>query len=251
MSWASRRKAVYTSGAGGFLLLAGLLVFFLFIYQSPSCSDGKQNGGELGIDCGGGCQKVCAAEAEAPVVLWARSFEVVPGVYNVVAYVENPNVGAGVAAVPYRFKIFEEGNILITERMGATYLLPHRTSIIVEPSLNVGERRPTRTQFEFLAAPQWKKVADRDVPALFVQESTLLNAETAPKITATVINNSNKDLKNVEAVAVVFNAEDNAIAVSRTLIELPRAERKTIVFTWPKPFPEAVSRIDVQARAPF
>ena len=96
-----------------------------------------------------------------------------------------------------------------------------------------------------------QKIADRDVPALFVQESTLLNAETAPKITATVINNSNKDLKNVEAVAVVFNAEDNAIAVSRTLIELPRAERKTIVFTWPKPFPEAVSRIDVQARAPF
>ncbi len=236
---------------GVVLILVSIGAFFLFWYKPPTCMDGRKNGNETGVDCGGSCQKICQGQTMPPVILWSRSFEVVPNIYNAVAYVENTNANAVVRRISYRFKIFEEGNVLITERVGETYLLPRHLSVVVEPSINLGERQPVRTLFEFLELPAWEQVAAQDVPQLSVRGSTLENVTQIPRVVATIQNNGSRDLKEVETTAVLFDAEDNAIAASRSLISaLLRGESKQVVFTWPRPFLVPVSRVDVEARSP-
>ena len=90
MTWALKRQISY---------LAILVAFFLcldfsnstYLNQVSTCSDHEQNGDEAGVDCGGACLLVCLSQVEDVSVLWARSFRVVPGRYNAVAYLVNHN----------------------------------------------------------------------------------------------------------------------------------------------------------------
>ncbi|OGG48054.1 hypothetical protein A2761_00170 [Candidatus Kaiserbacteria bacterium RIFCSPHIGHO2_01_FULL_51_33] len=252
MSWAGRRKTIYTGGVLGVFLIIAAAAYFLIFYQAPSCSDLVQNGTETGIDCGGSCEKVCAAEAIPPAVIWSRSFEIAPGIWTAVAYVENKNVDAGTRTLPYRFKLFEEGGVLIAERNGSTFLVPHEAAIIVEPNIAVGKRMPIRTQFEFETVPLWEGVSEKTIPKFNVRSAVLEHADTLPRVTVMVSNSSNSTVKEVEASVLLFDAEENVIAASKTIIQsLLRGETEQVVFTWPKPFLEEASRVDVRVRAPF
>lgn len=92
MTWSGKRKLYY----GGIACIAIALFLFINIYpkltKDPTCSDGKRNGAEVGTDCGGGCARICAAEAVPLVVKWSRSFKVSEGFYNAFAYIENQNL---------------------------------------------------------------------------------------------------------------------------------------------------------------
>ena len=252
MSWASRRKGIYSGSTFAVMLVLALLGYVLFFYHAPTCSDGVQNGQEGGVDCGGKCQKICPAEALPPTILWSRSFEIVPGVWNSVAYVENQNADAGIVSIAYRFKLFGADNVIITERGGTTFLAPHATAVIVEPSLNVGQRIPMRTEFEFLAVPVWEHINEQTIATLKVVGSTLSTPESTPRISALIENSSSVTAGNIEATAIAFDVNDNAIAASKTLIpELSHGASQQVTFTWPQPFPVAASRIEVNARVPL
>ena len=243
---------MYAGGALGAALVIAVAVYFLVFYQAPSCFDLAQNGRETGIDCGGSCEKVCAAEAIPPAVVWSRAFEVAPGVWTAAAYVENKNVDAGVRSLPYRFKFFEEGGVLIAERRGSTFLAPHSIAVIVEPSVSVGKRIPTRTQFDFEALPDWEEIREEMVPSLDVGGIVLERADTLPRVTAAVRNSSNRIVKEIEATALLLDGEENVVGASKTIIPaLSREEVKETVFTWPKPFSQDILRVDVRARALF
>ena len=72
--WAFWRRLYYGSG---FFLVSALFcvgIYFVFFAQPATCFDGVMNGSETGIDCGGGCVRVCAADVAAPRVVWAKSF---------------------------------------------------------------------------------------------------------------------------------------------------------------------------------
>ena len=101
-----RRNTIIFIILAFFLIIAGIISFALF-YEEPTCFDGKRNGNEIGIDCGGSCELLCELQIIEPLVHWTRYFEVVPGVYNVLAYLENPNVTDGADRVDYIFKLFD------------------------------------------------------------------------------------------------------------------------------------------------
>ena len=82
MSWAMRRRFIY----GGSVLLVLTLVlgalFWDFLYSAPTCTDGKKNGDEKGIDCGGSCQILCTTDALTPVVIFAKVFNISGDICN-------------------------------------------------------------------------------------------------------------------------------------------------------------------------
>ena len=248
MSWASRRRALYLSILGGVALIALALVLVPILYRAPTCTDGAQNGDERGVDCGGSCARFCAFEVAPPAVSFARALSVSSGVYNIVAYVVNPNVGASAERVPYSVRVFDEGNVLIVERKGETFLTANSVNPIFEPSVVSGNRTPFRTFFEFTGDIHWERSA---LPAqLFtVRGLNLSGEESAPRLTAEVDNLSAERLDDVEVVATLFDSHGNAVATSRTVIEtLGKRASTEVFFSWPAPFPRPVSRIDVIPR---
>jgi hypothetical protein len=251
MSWASKRRSKYIVIVVviAFVIIAPII--FSIFNKKPTCTDGKQNGGERGIDCGGICQELCASQISAPVVIWSRSFKVLDGVYNAVAYIENPNFNASILKISYIFKLFDEENILIAERKGSTFISPNNVSPIFESAIQTGQRIPAKTFFEFSEMPVWTQSIDKDEP-LSISNTVLSKKESSPRIDTVLSNNSIIDTRNIEIVAIVFDKKDNAIGVSSTFVELlPNRSSKNLVFTWPKAFESSVSRIEIIPRIPL
>ena len=125
MTWASRRRLLY----GLAVLFVFLSIFgytlFLKLYRPPSCVDGVQNQKEIGIDCEGPCSAVCPEHVQEPLVLWTRTFKASSGVFNAVAYIENPNGVFGNQQAAYLFKLYDDAGGLVKEIRGSTYILPN------------------------------------------------------------------------------------------------------------------------------
>jgi len=243
MSWSSRRRFIYALVVlGGGALVLGLFLF-TFYNQPPTCFDGRKNGDELGVDCGGACNQICLAEVAPLVIQWSRAFRVSSGNYNVVAYVENPNNSAGIRAISYRFDLFDENNVPVANREGKTFISPGGISPIFEANIETGASVPTRTFFEFTEEPRWYKASDtRD--RLSIQGKELLQTETRPRINAILKNSSAVDeFNDIDVTAIVFGTDGNAIAASRTIVPfLSPRESQSLVFTWPEPFAKNVER---------
>src|SRR5574343_1335055 len=133
MNWASRRKLIYGSIVAFCLIIFVWLPSAYVLYTPPSCSDKKQNEGELGVDCGGPCATLCQNLALAPIVSWQRVFKIADGYYNSIAYIENPNIGSIAHNVPYLFRAYDSKNVLIVERRGKATLLPNTKFPLCDP----------------------------------------------------------------------------------------------------------------------
>ncbi|MEX0917232.1 MAG: hypothetical protein WDZ90_01805 [Candidatus Paceibacterota bacterium] len=250
MSWRSKMQALYLGGVLLFLAVVVGIPTFIILNEQPSCFDDIQNGDERGVDCGGMCEKVCTADTEEPTLLWSRSFRVTDSVYNAVAYVENTNFEIGTEKIQYRFTLFDDDNVLIAERRGETFLEPNKVVPIFEGGIRVGNRTPRRTFFEFSDANRvlWKR-DETSALRLSLSDERLVELNGGPRLQAKVRNDSTEDLRNVEVVAIIFNASGNAFAASKTVIELlPKRSDEAVVFTWPEPFFEEVARIEITPR---
>ncbi len=238
--WAMRRKFIYLSGIAAFFLFVSLLVYVGFFYQQPTCFDGRDNGDETGIDCGGSCERVCMVAVEPPVVRWARSFRVTEGVYNAVAYVENRNIGVGAKEIPYAFTLFDDRGETITTVTGTTTLPPGNVYAIFEDRINVGDRIPTKTTLAFDTNVPWTTM-DRGKEQFYVQSKTITRADLRPRLDATIMNTSLDEAKDVEAIATIFDAKGNPLTASRTVVPVFPAEvEQQVTFTWPEPIAKTV-----------
>lgn len=236
VSWSTKRKTLYGGGVVLVLAIIFAISFFGFFYQAPSCTDGKQNGDETGVDCGGSCTNICESDSLAPVVYWAKAFNISGNVYNIAAYVENPNVNSENLKATYEFKVFDDRNILLGARDGETFIPKNKKFIVFEPGFIIPNRVPKYVEFTFTSFSTWQK-DDSVEPDISVAYSPLAGTSTAPRITGTISNNSFQDVGGVELVALVQDSNENAVAVSRTFVDsLPQQSLQDFVFTWQKPF---------------
>lgn len=243
--WAFWRRVQYGTGFSlmVFMLMGG--VYAKFFYESPQCFDGKQNGTESGVDCGGMCTRICTAEVVPPVVVWAKSFKVVDGQYNAVAYVENRNNSAAAPTVNYTLRLLKDGKEL-ARRQGKTILPPGSTYPVFEGRISVprGEE-PTETVLEIAPVDLW-------VPATEGREQfrttdiALSSADSEPRLRAVVENTRIEAATGVEVVATIFDSEGTPLTASQTIVDsLPGQTRKEIYFTWPEPIATTIRSCEV------
>ena len=229
LSWSNRRKVLYSTVIGLGCLIILVALYDSLFNQAPTCFDNTQNQNERGVDCGGPCALVCRADARAPVVLWSRTFEVTTGVYTAAAYVQNPNQGAAARAVPYTFQLFDEKNLLVTERQGVLDIPPVQTVPFIDPNINVGNRTVAKAIFSFTETPVWRKT----VLEQRLRVSNQFLSKDASRLSATILNDGLKDAEDVLVAAVLFDSQGVARAASRSILaEIPRRGSQHVVFTW-------------------
>lgn len=244
MTWAFKRQFIYLSGLIIFFLALGFLFAYPHINLKPSCSDGKQNGTETGVDCGGSCLRACTFEVDKLSVIWSRSFRVADGRYNAVAYVENQNINTAIYRIKYRFRFADKDNLYIGMREGETFVPPGGKFAIFEPAIGVGNSIPVYTTFEFTETPVWVKVPKEEVEKMkvTVSEIDLTNETEIPKLTAQVRNTSLYNLPEVNVVALMYDKDGNVVNVSRTVIDVLHGDQTVpVAFTWPEPFARPVT----------
>ena len=239
MTWALKRQIIYLLL---FIVLLGFLGYLFatpYINQAPTCTDNKQNGTETGVDCGGSCARACTLQVSPLAVLWARSFRVVSGRYNAVAYVQNPNKNSAVFKIHYRFRFADKDNLYIGSREGDTYVPAGGRFAIFEPAIDVGSTVPVFTTFAFTESPVWYQVDQNKINELklLVGDVTLQNTDTSPILTTTLKNDSLFSIPNVKVVVILSGADGNTINVSSTFLDkVSGGATVPISFTWPEPF---------------
>jgi hypothetical protein len=252
-SWAHKRQLMYGAGVIVFILLViGVPVYFIFFNALPTCFDSKMNGDEIGVDCGGSCQRACSQEVlPEPIVSWSRSFTVAQGLNNLVAYVQNPNVNYTAEPIPYIFLVYDKENVLLGTREGYARVPPTKTFPIFEPAFDAGTRQPAKAIFEFTAPAVWNKY-DAQKPEFDVIDERLLSASTSPIIKATLLNKTINKYANIEVVAIVYNKDGNAFAASKTIVDIIHGnDEAPLVFTWPTPFTDDISKIEIIPKLPI
>ncbi|MBM2817667.1 MAG: hypothetical protein HW401_257 [Parcubacteria group bacterium] len=247
-SWSQRRKSSYLLIFAVFLFGFIILPAYLIFYKSPTCLDGKQNGSEKGIDCGGPCTNLCRSQYLDPNVIWARAIKVKPGLYNTLAYIENPNIGTGADSISYVFKIKDKDGVLIYEKKGKTFIPPNKFFAIFEDGISTGEKVPTKVIFEFTSEAVWKKQENRE-DGINVLKKAISREDSSPRIDATLGNNTLETIQNIEVVAIAYGEDENALGFSRTFIDkLTKGGSQDIAFTWPEPFTSNAVRIEIIPR---
>ncbi len=249
MSWAARRRLIIF-----FILVVffGGLTFLRYkkdIFRAPTCTDLKQNGTETGIDCGGNmCTNLCTFEVKIPTVLWSRSFAITDSVYNATAYIENKNEAA-TKSIGYEFRLYDSSGVLVARREGSALIPPLGRYAIVETGIAVGNTSVRRTTFEFSKTPAlWEKIPE-SIARLRVNTSNIFfdDSGAIPRLNALLTNVSpTVTLNNTSVAAILYDADDNAISVSQTLVQIlsPNAS-SPIFFTWPRSLGKSVIRHEI------
>lgn len=242
--WAFWRRLQYFAGFLFVFVIAGTGVYFAYFNAPPTCFDGRQNGDERGVDCGGTCQRICAIDIVAPRVVWAESFKIVDGQYNAVAYIENKNVGIGAPEIGYTLTLSDSEGVIV-QRSGVTVLPPDSTYPVFEGRIDTGTRVPTKTELVLAEDARW-------IPAIggreqFVVESrNLTRADESPRLDAELTNTALTSAQNVEIVATIFDAGNRPLTASRTFVEnFGGRTTQDVVFTWPQPIAKTVRSCEV------
>jgi Mg-chelatase subunit ChlD len=237
--WAFWRRVQYGLG---FLTTSGLVLGFsyiVFFYNPANCFDSVMNGRESGVDCGGGCVRICTESVTPPRIVWAESFEITDGQYNAVAYVENANKFASTPELQYMFELFD-GDTVVAKREGKTILPPDSVYPIFEGRVFTEGKKVTHTKLTLKAADLW-------IPASVGREQfktsniVLSGADLQPRLDVRLENSEVIGANEVEVVATLFNEAGDPVTSSQTYIDaLAARSTKDIVFTWPNPITKTV-----------
>ena len=243
MSWAGRRRLTYFFLV--LLLLGAVLVASLFIFvPEPTCSDGKQNQNELGVDCGGICKAVCKSEARELKMIWSRVIELTDNIYETATLIENPNRDLGIIDAGFEIRYFDKENLIINKRSDKISLSPGEKFVIFEQNIDVGRRVPTKSVFEWAGSGKWYRPS-KEAPEITWDSDDFVQ-DDPPLLKAKVTNKSQDLLSNIMVVATVLDKDLNLLAVSSTLVEsLEASETREVAFSWPEPFKGEVVRVEL------
>jgi hypothetical protein len=192
-----------------------------------------QNGDETGVDCGGSCSRLCQSAFLSADVAWTRFEEVAPQLYNVAAYIVNPNIDGEASDVPYHFVLYDKDGVIITDKSGVVTIPPHRNTLAFQGAINTGKRVPAKALFEFTAAPNWHKRAD-PLSKISIGEKNYSEDSSGSSLSVTLNNNDILPLDNVSVYTVLYDKDGNALGFSKTVLdEIPANGSALAPFTWP------------------
>ena len=115
---------------------------------------------------------------------------------------------------------------------------------IFEPAIDVGHSIPVYATFEFTQAPEWIQVSKEKVNQIkmLVSNITLTDEQVSPRLSATIKNDSLFIVPEVDVVAILYDASGNALAASRTYLDVLNGEEsRDLNFTWPEPISGVVT----------
>lgn len=239
------------------LILIGIVwMIASALRPAPSCTDGKQNQNEAGVDCGGVCG-ACAERTEASPISVVSS-AVLPGTdgrLDAVARIANPNPRFGSADVAYTFILRAADGSTVAERTGRTYILPSETKYVVEQNIVVpaGSQRVTTATLTVSGGTTWQRFEGFEEPRITVTNKRfdLVAGGTAfAEAYALVRNESPYDFANLLINVVVKDAAGTPIALQKTEMDALNASmQRDFKLQWPQRFEGAPISFDVEVEA--
>jgi len=253
MTHRKRRKAIILSV---YALLAFGIVWLIAgaLRPAPSCTDGRQNQNETGVDCGGVCGACTTTIAAEPLKIeGSYIIDGVDGRVDAVAQITNPNHLFGASSVRYTFVLKDAQGTVIGRRDGATFILPAQTKYVLEPGIEVQENARVANAEFTITRTQWEVFDGYEEPRIVVLNKayTLAHSDTVySRVTGLVRNESPFDFDKIYVNVVLKDAAGTPIAIHRTRIDtFDSGMERDFSLPWPQKFPGDVATVDVDVEA--
>ena len=221
-------------------------VDYLFVTE-PTCFDSVKNGREEGVDCGLlACGVACEPVVLPLNIISQKLIEVMPGDYDFVAQINNPNSSLGASMARYNLNLAGDTGAS-SIRSGTFYILPGQTRFIIITGVRSGTSLSKISMN--ITEVKWERVKNFVNVNFLVQRKnySIVNRNGVfSELEAVILNNSDFDFDKVEVGVVLFNENNDIIAVNKTDIRtlLSRTERYFKV-SWPTELPVSI-RQDVE-----
>lgn len=236
-----------------FLVVIGLITYGLFIWirVEPTCFDGKFNGNETGIDCGGACKKICLDTVSDISIKSDNLIQVKDFDYDFIAQISNPNLTHGSGKVEYEVDFKDSiGNVIGTVP-GTFSILPGQTRFILVSPVRLDEEA---TDAELIIKnANWLQVVEDLNPNIVSfedrrKEYIVLNEENVfSRVDGIIFNNSDFDFNLAQVIVVLFDDQGKMLAAGTTNIRTFLSKTESFYqVNWFEPFEGEVARIEVQ-----
>jgi hypothetical protein len=247
MSWAAGRRLIILLIIGAVVAAFLAILFISTVYKAPSCSDGVQNQGEAGVDCGGPCVNRCAAQEQSPTVLFTKAVPNGTGRTDAVAEVENKNSDAAARNVAYTITFYGAGQSVIGQASGTLDLPPNATVPVFIPGVASGNQQVVNAFLEInTSSLQWVSMPTDTRILPQVATPQLQGTVSAPRVEAVLTDASVTALTNVHAIVFVYDSAGDVIGASSTILPtIPAQGQATALFTWSAAFPAVPTLIEV------
>ncbi len=238
MEWSKKRRILYSLGIAGFIILISAYPIYKFMNPTPTCFDVKQNGTEVGVDCGGSCNLYCSSQIQSLRIIWSKAIQITSGHYDLGAYVENPNPSAGIKNARYVMRVLGSTGEVLAQGEGVIEIPPASTALLFIGNVPVtGTPEKVEVEFNSEDTARWLKASPKPA-VLTIKNQTLKNVDTKPRLDAVLLNNDLvEDSGYVALSAIIYDAVRRPFAISSTFTDnVPKGGEKDIFFTWPNRF---------------
>lgn len=231
-----------------FFAVVSTLIYYI-IKPAPTCTDGKKNQSEAGIDCGGPCP-ACKKEIKAQELSVTEKYFVYgnKNQYDVMAAVTNVNDKYGAVKFDYEFQLVDQSGNVLNKRAGKSFILPDESKYIVELNLQ-SPTNPYTVKFE-IKNVQWDEFLEYAEPKLSIYQKNYYE-EFEKNITSGLLRNeSHFDFNFIELVIVLRNEKGNPVALGKSEMRTIKSqEERDFKLIWPYKFGENVASVDIKAEA--
>ena len=244
VNWYARRRLIY--GLGLLFVVVSILLYLFrdTLFPVPMCTDGKQNGYESGVDCGGVCSLRCKAEVIPLTVTWSKALYTGPFTYDLVALVSNRNINNAAPILGYGFTLYDAQENIIKQVYGTTTSPIDGDFPVIMQNVPLSEP-PTSVRVQLFDGLHYASLEKPTQPTIVVG-NTRYEAGTIPRVYTTIRNTKRVTITDLHVRVIVFDGNDNAYAVGETVIPfLDKEEAKEIAFTWNVPFKEEPTKVRV------
>ncbi len=245
MEWATRRKILY--GVSCVLLVAATSVYVFrdTLFPAPTCFDTRQNGYETGVDCGGGCALRCTQDVVPLAVLWSKAVPTREGVYDIVAMVNNRNVDSSPLFATYAMTLFDTAGGVLAQVFGSSSAPVSGTFPIIIQNVALPSS-PVNVATTIAPSAYYASSETARDPAVRVLKYMFDPQATTPRLYVTIKNVKRTAISNLRVRIVVYDVNDNAIAVGESVVpSLDKEEVEDVVYTWPTLFTHEPVRVQV------
>ncbi len=233
-----------------FILILIPIIFSLM--PKDSCSDGKQNQDEKGVDCGGVCSRACEIKASQDMVFSNTGLVETnaSNKFDVYSEIMNPNKDYGSSSFDYIFYLKDASNTVLAKKEGKSFIFPGDKKYIIELGI-ISDVYPAKVEFE-IKNIVWNDFADVQKPQLVIINKNFnevsSNSGSSDAI-GLLRNESPFDFNEINIQVVVKNENGKVAGLNSTKINTVQSgESREFKVLWPNKI-YSVGNMEVQAEA--
>ena len=222
-----------------FLIIFLILGFYFYKkYQdskivAPSCNDKIMNQNEGGIDCEGECVKICREHMSEIKVLYAKAISSGYNTYDLVAMIENDNVGKIPSSIPYIFRVYNGIGIEMASSTGKLDIADGVKMPLIVPNIHINNSdNPATTLYTTLELGHYDMY-----PAVVHKEKVKVIDyrfdEDEKRLYVNLINSTLDNSEGVQVKVVISDHNGQTKAVGQTIVtSMASGEKRQATITW-------------------